>query len=70
MDLAPTAFAGVSFHCYAGSVQQQDDFHARYPDKEIYFTECAGTFGSDWWSDIKWYLDHMCAFVNPPHFSH
>ncbi|KAF9444952.1 glycoside hydrolase family 30 protein [Macrolepiota fuliginosa MF-IS2] len=53
------AFDGVSFHCYAGSVGQQDDFHAKFPDKQIYFTECSGTFGSDWWSDIKWDMDNI-----------
>jgi len=21
--------------------------------KEIYFTECSGTYGTDWWSDMK-----------------
>ncbi|KAF8964806.1 glycoside hydrolase [Flammula alnicola] len=47
------AFTGVSFHCYAGSVSNQDQFHNAFPSKAIYFTECAGTIGSDWWSDIK-----------------
>ncbi|KAJ7166584.1 glucan endo-1,6-beta-glucosidase [Mycena filopes] len=57
--IAPNAFDGVAFHCYAGTVSQQDTFHAAYPDKEIYFTECSGTIGSDWWSDIKWYMDNL-----------
>jgi len=26
---------------------------AHISPKEVYFTECAGTIGSDWWSDIK-----------------
>ncbi|KAI0661979.1 glycoside hydrolase [Cubamyces menziesii] len=52
-------FAGVAFHCYAGSVAQQDAFHAAYPKKDIFFTECSGTYGSDWWSDIKWYMDNI-----------
>ncbi|KAI0699329.1 glycoside hydrolase [Cerioporus squamosus] len=59
MQQASSAFAGVSFHCYGGSVSQQDTFHSAYPDKEIYFTECSGTQGSDWWSDIKWYMDNL-----------
>ena len=53
MQQAGSAFAGVAFHCYAGNVAQQDQFHQQFPTKEIYFTECAGTVGSDWWSDIK-----------------
>jgi len=59
MQAAPNAFAGVAFHCYAGTVSQQDTFHSAYPNKEIYFTECSGTIGSDWWSDIKWYMDNL-----------
>ncbi|KAI9058259.1 glycoside hydrolase family 30 protein [Trametes sanguinea] len=55
----PNDFAGVAFHCYAGSVGQQDAFHAAYPKKDIFFTECSGTYGSDWWSDIKWYMDNI-----------
>lgn len=53
MQQAENAFAGVAFHCYAGNETQQDSFHTQYPQKEIYFTECSGTIGSDWWSDIK-----------------
>ncbi|KAH6908492.1 glycoside hydrolase superfamily [Coprinopsis sp. MPI-PUGE-AT-0042] len=43
----------TAFHCYEGSVSNQDAYRSRYPNKEIYFTECTGTYGSDWWSDIK-----------------
>ncbi|CAL1712943.1 unnamed protein product [Somion occarium] len=59
MQQANSAFAGVAFHCYAGSVSSQDTFHNAFPDKEIYFTECSGTMGSDWWSDIKWNMDNL-----------
>ncbi|KAI0081546.1 glycoside hydrolase [Panus rudis PR-1116 ss-1] len=59
MQQAGNAFAGVAFHCYGGSVSNQDTFHSAYPDKEIYFTECSGTMGSDWWSDIKWNMDNL-----------
>ncbi|KIK64378.1 glycoside hydrolase family 30 protein [Collybiopsis luxurians FD-317 M1] len=59
MQDAPNAFAGVGFHCYEGQVANQDAFHNAFPSKEIYFTECSGTIGSDWWSDIKWYMDNL-----------
>ncbi|EPQ55644.1 glycoside hydrolase [Gloeophyllum trabeum ATCC 11539] len=59
MQQAAGAFSGVSFHCYGGQVSDQDTFHSQYPSKEVYFTECAGTIGSDWWSDIKWYMDNI-----------
>jgi len=59
MNSYANAFIGVAFHCYAGSVSNQDSFHNAYPSKAIYFTECSGTIGSDWWSDIKWYIDNL-----------
>ncbi|KAF8346582.1 glycoside hydrolase family 30 protein [Amanita rubescens] len=54
METAGDAFDGVAFHCY-----RQDQFFQQFPDKELYFTECSGTFGSDWWNDIKWYMDNI-----------
>ena len=53
MQMAPNAFAGVAFHCYGGDVTGQDTFHNAYPNKEIYFTECTGSMGSDYWQDLK-----------------
>ncbi|KAL0571110.1 hypothetical protein V5O48_010842 [Marasmius crinis-equi] len=52
-------FELYSFHCYAGSVSDQEQFHKAFPSKDIYFTECSGTIGSDWWSDMKWYMDNL-----------
>eukprot|EP00914_Ancora_sagittata_P010913 GHVO01021335.1.p1 GENE.GHVO01021335.1~~GHVO01021335.1.p1 ORF type:complete len:527 (-),score=31.84 GHVO01021335.1:146-1726(-) len=59
LKTAPNAFAGVAFHCYQGTVNEQLVFQQAFPNKEIYFTECSGTLGSDWWSDIKWYMDNI-----------
>ena len=54
MQQAGNAFAGAAFHCYAGQVSNQDSFTKAYPNKEVYFSECTGTFANDdWWSDIK-----------------
>ncbi|KAJ7732982.1 glycoside hydrolase [Mycena metata] len=53
------SYDGVAFHCYAGAVSNQDSFHAAFPSKNIYFTEYSGTIGSDFWSDIKWYMDNL-----------
>ncbi|KAJ7871665.1 glucan endo-1,6-beta-glucosidase [Mycena olivaceomarginata] len=53
------SYDGVAFHCYAGDVSNQNQFHNAFPSKNIYFTECSGTYGSDWWSDIKWYMDNL-----------
>ena len=35
LDAAPDAFAGVSFHCYRGTVDQMEEFYEKYKDKEI-----------------------------------
>ncbi|KAF8638687.1 hypothetical protein AX17_002009 [Amanita inopinata Kibby_2008] len=59
MQDAGSAYAGVAFHCYTGSVSDQDTFHNAYPSKNIYFTECTGTYGTNWWGDIKWYTDNI-----------
>ncbi|EJT98616.1 glycoside hydrolase family 30 protein [Dacryopinax primogenitus] len=56
---APQAFAGASFHCYEGSVTDQMSFFDAEPGKELYFTECTGTIGSDWWEDIKWDTENL-----------
>lgn len=134
MQQAGNAFDGVGFHCYAGTVDEQDDFHTQFPTKvtdtppfrflsyphfpvlftstpfsrpftplhwknllflpldtarremlmrnmtydtqEIYFTECASEFDTDWWSNIKWFMDNLFVFLPspypwlfPPHFS-
>ena len=60
MQQAQNSFAGVAFHCYSGGVSNQDTFHNAYPNKEVYFSECSGTMGSDWWSDIKASVDWAC----------
>ncbi|KAG1839309.1 glycoside hydrolase family 30 protein [Suillus subalutaceus] len=59
MQQAGSAFDGVSFHCYQGSVSDQASFTSQYPNKEVYFTECSGTLGSDWWSDIKVFINNL-----------
>jgi glucosylceramidase len=37
--------AGIATHCYGGSVTAQDELHQRFPEKEIWMTECSG---GDW----------------------
>ncbi|MGH8253287.1 MAG: glycoside hydrolase family 30 protein [Steroidobacteraceae bacterium] len=46
--------AGSAFHCYAGDVGAQSTVHAAFPDKDIWFTECSGTVGSDFAADLVW----------------
>jgi glucosylceramidase len=39
---------GAAFHCYGGDASAMSTFHAHYPDKSVYMTECSG---GDWQSD-------------------
>ncbi|KAF8736263.1 hypothetical protein AX14_000575 [Amanita brunnescens Koide BX004] len=59
LKLAPDAFSGAAFHCYSGTVSDQTAFHAIFPNKEVYFTECTGVFGSEWWNDVQWYMNNI-----------
>jgi O-glycosyl hydrolase len=53
------ALDGVAFHCYGGDYKQQAHFTSQHPDKEVYFTECTGMIGTNFWSDIKWNMDNI-----------
>jgi len=61
---APNAFAGVAFHCYAGTPNDTTAFSSQFPDVPMYQTECAGTTGSDWWSDVQWYVENLWTTPN------
>ncbi|KAF7353903.1 Glycoside hydrolase [Mycena venus] len=52
-------FDGVAFHCYGGKVAFQDDFFKTFPNKDLYFTECTGMDGTDWWDDVLWQTEHL-----------
>ena len=51
---AGASVAGTSFHCYAGDVSAQSTVEAAYPAKDIWFTECSGTVGSNFAGDLVW----------------
>jgi glucosylceramidase len=45
-DANAARFAGgIATHCYGGSASAQDELRQRFPDKEIWMTECSG---GDW----------------------
>lgn len=47
--------AGVAWHCYGGDVSAQSKVHDAYPDKDAYFTECAGgEWAPDWGENLRW----------------
>ena len=59
LQQANSQFAGAAFHCYSGNSGQQAQFVNSFPSKEVYFTECTGLFGTDWWSNIKWWMSNL-----------
>jgi glucosylceramidase len=51
--------AGTSWHCYAGSVSAQSTVQAAYPSKGAWFTECTGSVGSVFGSDLAWNMENL-----------
>lgn len=46
---------GVAWHCYRGDVVAQSRVHDRYPDKDVYITECSGgDWRARWDSALPW----------------
>lgn len=42
-DSKAASFAdGIAIHCYGGSVAAQNELHERFPEREIWSTECSG----------------------------
>jgi glucosylceramidase len=56
---AGTFVAGTAFHCYAGDVSAQSTVQADYPAKDLWFTECSGTVGSNFGGDLVWNSQHL-----------
>jgi glucosylceramidase len=51
--------AGTAFHCYAGDVSAQSQVKTAYPSKDIWFTECSGTVGSNFAGDLVWNAENL-----------
>jgi glucosylceramidase len=46
---------GVAWHCYGGDVSAQSAVHDRFPDTDVYFTECSGGAWAPVWADnFRW----------------
>lgn len=56
---ASTYTAGSAFHCYAGSVTAQTTVESAFPQKGIWFTECSGTVGTNFASDLSWNAENL-----------
>lgn len=54
----PTAakyLSGTAWHCYAGEPSAQSLVHDAFPNKETWFTECAGgAWAPDWGENLVW----------------
>lgn len=51
---------GVAWHCYGGDVSAQSTVHDRYPDKDVYFTECSGGEWSPRFDEnLKWTVNTL-----------
>jgi glucosylceramidase len=56
---ASSYVAGSAFHCYAGNVSAQSSVKTAYPNKDIWFTECSGTVGSNFGGDLAWDAENL-----------
>ena len=50
---------GTAFHCYGGDVSAQSRVQEMHPDKEIRLTECTGSVGSEFGSDMHWWMRNL-----------
>jgi len=48
-DQAKQIVGGAALHCYGGDVSAQSDLHKKYPNLDIYMTECSG---GEWMGDF------------------
>jgi glucosylceramidase len=51
--------AGSSFHCYAGNVSAEETVWSAFPAKNIWFTECTGTTGTVFATDLAWNAENL-----------
>ena len=60
MNEGSAYYAGSAWHCYGGSYTAMGQMHDAYPHKDIYFTECSGTFSSnDFGANMKWNMQNL-----------
>lgn len=60
MNEGASLYAGSAWHCYGGSVSAMGEMQAAYPHKDIYFTECSGTFANNNFGDnVKWNMQNL-----------
>ncbi|MGF9697277.1 glycoside hydrolase family 30 protein [Paenibacillus sp. MABNR03] len=51
---------GSAFHCYEGDPASMSEVHDRFPDKNIYFTECSGgEWSPDFGENLSWQMSNL-----------
>lgn len=51
---------GTAWHCYGGNPSAQSAVHNAFPTKDIYFTECSGTFSlGDFSGNLLWNTNNL-----------
>jgi glucosylceramidase len=56
----PTHVVGVAWHCYAGNVEAQSIVHARFPQLEVFFTECTGgSWATNFSKNLVWDVQNL-----------
>jgi glucosylceramidase len=54
-SVAAPFVSGSAWHCYAGDVRAQSQVHDATPDKDVWFTECAGgAWAPDFGENLRW----------------
>ena len=54
-SVAARYVSGVAWHCYGGDVTAQSRVHDAHPEKEVWFTECAGgEWAPNFGDNLRW----------------
>lgn len=54
-SVAARYVSGVAWHCYGGTVSAQSQVHDAHPDKDAWFTECAGgEWAPNFGDNLRW----------------
>jgi len=59
-EAAASYIDGSAFHCYAGEPSAMTEVHDRFPDKNIYFTECSGgEWSPEFGDNLSWQMSNL-----------
>jgi glucosylceramidase len=61
--------AGIAWHCYKGDIAAQSQVRDRYPEKDVFFTECSGGEWSKAWPDSWAWTVRTLVIGAPRHWA-